>query len=371
MNLSIFELHNLWPPLIWVIVGGLLFDKLPKSTVRIGSHNVSRWHWFSAFMLVFPLLFWAGIRTSIGDTYAYMRKFQEVPGNLLNLPAYLAANQKDQGFSVFIALLKVLGVRSNSGFFLTVAAIQMLCMAKTFRKYSGRYWICLFLFVVSSDYISWMFNGIRQFLATTIIFGAFDLLVQKKHLQYCLVVLLASTIHGSALLMLPLSYIMYGPALNLKTILALLAAIIIIPVIDRFLPFLDLLLEDTQYSGITTDEIWSVDDGTNILRVLVYSVPAILSLISRRYIVEADDHAMNLCVNASVVTMVLYLISSVTSGIYVGRLPIYTTLHSYIALPWLIDQIFTKDSAAFVRLLMYGFYLAFFYYQVGLMWGML
>ena len=371
MNLSIFELHNFWLPLIWVVVGGLFFDKLPKDTVRIGAHDVSRWQWSNAVLLILPLLFWSGIRTSIGDTYAYMRKFQEVPGNLLNLPDYLSANQKDQGFSVFIALLKAFGVRSYSGFFLAVAAIQTLCMAKTFRKYSGHYWVCLFLFVASSDYISWMFNGMRQFLAATIIFGAFDLMVQKKHLQYCMVVLLASTIHGSALLMLPLSYIMYGPALNWKTILALLATIIVIPVIDRFIPFLDLLLEDTQYSGITTDEIWSADDGTNLIRVLVYSVPAILSIIGRRYVLEDDDLAMNLCVNASVITMVLYLISSVTSGIYIGRLPIYTTLHSYIALPWIIGRIFTKESAAFIRLLMYGFYLAFFYYQVGLMWGML
>lgn len=371
MDLSIFELHNHWLPLIWTIAGGILFDALPKTTVRIGDRMEKRWHWFSAVLLVLPLIVWAGVRTSVGDTYAYMRKFQEVPASLPALSGYLAANSKDRGFSVFIGLLKALGISNVSTFFLIVAAIQMLCMAKTFRKYSDNSWICIFLFVASSDYISWMFNGLRQFLAATITFGAFDLMVRKKHVQFCLVVLLASTIHGSALLMLPLAYIMHGPALNRKTMLMILGVVVIVPFIDRFLPILDVLLEDTQYSGITGDEIWTVDDGTNIIRVLVYSVPALLALFGRRYVVRVNNPVMNLCVNGAMITMAIYLVSSVTSGIYIGRLPIYTTLHGYMALPWLIGQIFEKDTAKLIKLLMTVCYIGFYYYQMGLMWGML
>lgn len=371
MDLSIFELHNHWLPLIWAIAGGLLFDALPKTVVRIEDRAEKRWHWISAVLLVLPLIVWAGVRTSVGDTYAYMRKFQEVPANLLALPDYLSANTKDQGFSVFIALLKFLGVSNSSTFFLIVAAIQMLCMVKSFRRYSDKYWMCIFLFIASSDYISWMFNGLRQFLAAAIIFGAFDLMVQKKHLRFCLVVLLASTIHGSALLMIPLAVIMHGPALNRKTMLMILGVAAVIPFIDRFTPLLNDLLADTQYSGITTDEIWTTDDGTNIIRVLVYSVPALLALFGRRYVVRANDPVMNLCVNGAMITMAIYLVSSVTSGIYIGRLPIYTTLHGYMALPWLIDQIFEKDTARLIKLLMTVCYIGFYYYQMGLMWGML
>ena len=91
----------------------------------------------------------------------------------------------------------------------------MLCMVFTFRRYSPNYWISIFLFVVSTDYLSWMFNGMRQFIATTMIFGAFDLMVRRKHIAFTLVVILAAQIHGSAILMLPLAVLMQGPAMNL------------------------------------------------------------------------------------------------------------------------------------------------------------
>ena len=73
--------------------------------------------------------------------------------------------------------------------------------------------------------------------------------------------------------------------------------------------------------------------------------------------------------NASMITMALYLVSMVTSGIYVGRLPIYTSLYGYMLLPWVIDQIFEKNSAILVKVLMIVCYLGFFYYQMHFTWG--
>lgn len=371
MDLTILRLENYWLPLIWTVFAGLIFNMLPKAQMRIEGRVEKRWYWVSAMFVALPLIVWAGTRGYYGDTTAYARHFYEAPSSFAYLPSYLAKYGKDKGFTVLITLFKSLGVRDHLVFFLIIAAIQMLFMVHTFRKYSDDYWICIFLFIASTDYISWMFNGLRQFLATTIIFGAFDLMVRKKHVLFCLVVLLASTVHGSALLMIPLAFVMHGPAMNRKTIALILGVVLLIPFIDSFMPFLNTLLADTQYSKITGDEIWSVDDGTNIIRVLVYSVPALLAFFGKRYIVRANNPVMNLCVNASIITMAIYLVSSVTSGIYIGRLPIYTTLHGYIALPWIIDQIFENDSAKLIKLLMVGFYIVFYYYQMGIMWGML
>lgn len=371
MDLTILRLENYWLPLIWTVCAGLIFNMLPKAQMLIAGRVENRWYWVSAIFVALPLIVWAGTRDYYGDTTAYARQFYRVPSSFAYLPAYLAANDKDEGFTVLITLFKSLGVSDHVVFFLLISAIQMLFMVRTFQRYSDDYWICIFLFVASTDYMSWMFNGLRQFLATTIIFYAFELMVKKKHVLFCLVVLLASTIHGSALLMIPLAFVMHGPAMNRKTIALILGVVLLIPFIDSFMPFLNNLLADTQYSDITGDEIWTVDDGTNIIRVLVYSVPALLAFFGRRYIIRANDPVMNLCVNASIITMAIYLVSSVTSGIYIGRLPIYTTLHGYMALPWIIDQIFENDSAKLVKLLMVGFYIVFYYYQMGIMWGML
>ena len=227
------------------------------------------------------------------------------------------------------------------------------------------------MFVASTDYLSWMHNGIRQFIAVSMIFAAFPLQVKGKYWRFALVVLLASTIHGSALLMLPFAYIMTGPVLNRKTFLMIGGVALLIPFIDNFLPMLENLLMDTQYNDVMTNGIWESDDGTNLIRVLVYSVPALVALLGRKYIRRNTNPVTNLCINASMITMAIYLISSVTSGIYIGRIPIYTTLHGYVVLPWLIDQIFEEQSARLVKVLMILFYAVFHYYQMAIAWTLL
>ena len=89
---------------------------------------------------------------------------------------------------------------------------------------------------------------------------------------------------------------------------------------DRFTDILDNMLAETQYQNVVSDWEQFQDDGTNILRVLVYSVPTILSLIGIKYIREADDPVINICVNMSIASAGLYVVSMFTSGIFIGRL---------------------------------------------------
>ena len=44
-------------------------------------------------------------------------------------------------------------------FFIIVAIFQMICVVWLFRKYSSDYWLSMFMFVISTDYLSWMFNN--------------------------------------------------------------------------------------------------------------------------------------------------------------------------------------------------------------------
>lgn len=364
MDLSFLELENGWPPIIWLFSAGLLVCLMPRKQELVEGEVASRWYWFSALLLTIPLILWSGARGYVADTTAYIKHFNNAPDSLAGLIGYLPTVNKDKGFTVLMTVCKMLGLSTYQSFFMLIAALQMWCMIYTFRRYSTDFWTCIFIFVAATDYDSWMFNGMRQFIAVCMIFAAFRLMVEKKHIWFCLIVILAAQIHGSAIIMLPLAYIMHGPALNQKTILMILGVSVLVPFIDQFMPFLEELLSDTQYGDITSNEIWTNDDGTNIIRVAVYSVPALLAFVGRKYILQANNPVMNLCINASMITMAIYVVSSVTSGIYIGRLPIYTTLHGYIALPWMLDRIFEKRSARLIKCLMIAFYFAFYYYSV-------
>lgn len=325
-----------------------------------------------AFLAVVPLIWIAGTRQSFIDTGLYIQNFNTAPNTFAELPAYLDTMEKDTGFWLLAALIRILISKDSLVYLSILAFIHGIIVMAVYRKYSTSFFTAIFLFVASTDYLSWMHNGIRQFTAVVIIFAATPLMLKKKYFPLIITILLASLIHGSALLMLPIVFIVQGKPWNKKTMLAVCAVVIAIAFVGQFTDVLDSLLSDTQYTNVVTDWQTLEDDGTNLVRVFVYSIPTILSIIGYRYIKAADDPVINLACNMSIVSTALYCLSAVTSGIYVGRLPIYCSLYGTgILLPWEIDNVFTKKSAQIIQIMMIGAYLVFYYYQTHFVWGII
>ena len=158
----------------------------------------------------------------------------------------------------------------------------------------------------------------------------------------------------------------------LKTVVCILACLAALLFVDRFTNIMDSMLAETQYQNVVSDyQSWN-DDGTNPLRVLVYSIPMILSLIGLKYVQAENDPMINTAVGASAIVCGLYVISMVTSGIFLGRLPIYISLWSQcILLPWEIKHMFTEKSARLVKIIAIFCYCVFFYFQMHFTWGIL
>ena len=184
-----------------------------------------------------------------------------------------------------------------------------------------------------------------------------------------MIILLVSQLHLSALLCMPILLMALGRPWNWKTIAFLIGVVLIIFFINQFTNWLGDMMEDTQYSAEAAELTTSV--GTNILRVVFYSIPTIASFVFRRRIEAANDKLINVCVNLSIASAAFYVISYFTSGLLIGRLPIYFSLANYILIPWMIDTIFEKRSAKVIKIGFILLYSAFFYYQVGITWGLL
>lgn len=326
--------------------------------------------WMFAILVFVPIIWQAAFRGYFADTTMYLKSYRELPIGLGALIKMMPEVKKDQGFTFLSGLIKLI-VKDNATIYLgIVAIIQAAALIPIFRKYSSNYIVSIFLFVASTDYVSWMFNGLRQFTAVTLIFAATGLMLKRKWIPTILIILLASTMHQSALLMIPVIFIVQGKGWNILTLLCLAGTMIAVLFVDQFTDILDNMMQETQYSNMVSDwQEWG-DDGTNILRVAVYAVPTILSLIGLRYIRAEGDQLINICTNMSILSTSLYIISMFTSGIFIGRLPIYMSLYNYILLPWEIKHMFTKQSQKIVMLAMVGAYLLFNVYQIKFAWGM-
>ena len=114
-----------------------------------------------AVVAFLPVIIWAGFRPRFADTGAYMSMYKKVPASLGSLPSYVASISKDKGFAALTALIRAFVGSNVHIYFLVLAIIQGLLLLHFFRKYSEDFVFALFLFVASTDYYSWMFNGIR------------------------------------------------------------------------------------------------------------------------------------------------------------------------------------------------------------------
>ena len=326
--------------------------------------------WF-AVLVIAPVIIWAGFRSGAGyvDTNAYIYTYSKIPTGFGDLYHYITVVQtKDPGFSIYMAIIKMVFGASYTPFLIITALIQGLSVTFFFRKYSSQFMISMFIFIASTEYFSWMFNGLRQFLAVAIALIAFRFLFEKKYIPYVLLILLASTIHLTAIILLPVAFIVNSRPWSIRVFIVLGIAVFALIATNQFTDFLNSSLQDTQYSDSV--EYWQQEHfgGTNPIRVLVQIVPTVIAFVGRRKLAENSNRIIDISINMSVVSTAIWLVSMVTSGIHIGRLPIYVSLFNNILLPYEIQILFNEKDQRIVKIAMVVLYLAFSYYQFHFAW---
>lgn len=351
-----------------ILFGVYLFSRASHQyyTVRIAGEEEIRYRWFPVLLITAVLTYVAATRSNFGDTNAYISGFRKTTASLSAIPAALAAGGKDKGFSVFTILVKCLVGDRHQIYFGIIAGFCMCCVSYVYQKHSCNYMMTMFLLLASGEYAQWTHNGMRQFIAVAMIFAATDLLLNKKYVPYYAIVLFASTFHASALIMIPMSMIVQGKPWNSRTVLFVVAVLVAVTSVDTLTELITNLMESTQYAG-EVDQFLKTT-GTNVFRVLVFCIPPMMSLVFLRYL-PGTDPFLNLSINMSIASMGTYIVSMFTSGIFIGRIPIYFSLYNYALLPAIIERTFEKRSANLVYLMVMGCYAVYYYYQMHVVWG--
>lgn len=222
---------------------------------------------FAAFAFC-PVVIMATFRGDMGDSYAYKTMFRNLPNTISGLLNYIPSVTKDKGFSALSGIIKCIFGSNDVVYFCVLASIQAIILVTIYRKYSTNYLLSIFLFIASTDYLSWMFNGVRQFAAVTIIFASTKFMLEKKWVPTILMILLASTMHQSALVMIPIVIIVQGKAWNKRTILFLSAALVAVTFVNQFTSILDAIRGNSHYMKLLSPKQlyrWLVSDEYDIV----------------------------------------------------------------------------------------------------------
>ena len=113
-------------------------------------------------------------------------------------------------------------------------------------------------------------------------------------------------------------------------------------------------------TDMLSEEIKSADDGANPLRILISAIPCVVAFAGRKKIAADNSPLINICVNMSVFTTLVFFVATFTNGIGTGRLPIYTGLFNLILIPYLCKNTFNETVSKKLKVFFVLFYIAYF-----------
>ena len=352
----------------WVIIWGIM-SQITARQVCVGNEVYeNRVNLFMAFVTFSVIIFFAGLRSGVADTWTYIDMFKEYP---LWPDAYkfiTDPSAREPGFRIFTVLIKTYISQDYQPWLFIIASISGICIMYPLYKYSCNYGMSVFLFMVSCQF-TWLLNGMRQFLVAAILFACTPLILNKKPIPYIIIVLILSTFHKSALIMIPAYFIVDSEPWSKRTMLFIACIILAMVFTSQFTGLLDTVVENTDYAS-SMAEFKDTDDGTKPIRILVESIPIIIAFLYKDRIKEKLTPIIKISINMSLIAIGVYIISKIArSGIMLGRLPIYFSLYNLILLPWLINNTFEKNERRIINFFMIICYLGFFYYQMQITWN--
>lgn len=290
----------------------------------------------------------SGLRSSIGDTYFYKHSFE-----INDFTWEYVQSQKDIGFGILQMMLKQYSNNSQI-LIVTTAALTNILIIPVFFKYSRMFEVSTYIFITGGLFLVSM-NGLRQFLAAAIVFGATKYLIERRWLKYFLIVGLASTFHLSALVLIPIYFFVRYRAWSKATLVLLSFALLVVLGFEWFSSVFFSAIKNSHYSEYQNFH----EGGANFLRVAVAAVPILIAYIGRekfRKIFPESDFIVNL----SLIALAIMLIS--TQNWIFARLAIYFQLYQLILVGWIV-KLFREREQRFVYLGMIICYFLYYYYE--------
>ncbi|MFC4320720.1 EpsG family protein [Litchfieldia salsa] len=305
---------------------------------------------FFVFLVITSLALVSGLRNNIGDTYFYMHSYgiRELTWKDIDFTG-------DFGFDILQMYLQRISPDPQIMIFVTAILTNTLIVIALYR-YTRVFEIAIYVYITSGMYIVSM-NGIRQYLAASIAFIATKYLLNGNFKMYTLIILLASTMHKTALVLLPIYFIVRREAWTKITFLLLGFSIIIVLGFNQFSTMLFAALGNTQYGHYSEFS----EGGASILRVVVTAVPVLLAFLGKEKLKELWPKS-DYIVNMSIISMV-FIVISLQSWIF-ARFNIYFGLYNLILISWVLKVFKDKDQKFIYFGILFCYFLYFYYEQI-------
>lgn len=322
---------------------------------------------FYIALVVFMVLL-VGLRTSYNDTGNYIKGFIASP----NIQVFLSNSENldlmnNPLFYGFQSLVRTF-TDNYTIFFLICAVFVNTNFVRFIKKHSDSedFGFSMFMYVCLGTLMLSM-AAQKQIFTMSILTLALDALFDKKYLKYYVIVILAGMSHTYAwtFLFLPIlgdkpwniyTYIMLGITMLVMTYFQ--------DAIESFMEVADSIGKD-----IAAEEVF---DGNqmNTFRVAVYSIVPIVTFVFQNRLFKLMDRKHGIMIQMCTVSFMFMLMGTMNGANLFGRSANYFEIGMIIVLPWLVKQLFTKQSTKLILGLAIILFVGFYYIDSSdFIWG--
>lgn len=291
----------------------------------------------------FVLIVFMGIRYDWGNDYpSYLNMFYK--NTLTN------AFSKDYFIDIFTDENSEFGWKILNmlfkpfGFFTMVFVLtffEYYVLYKAIKRYVSPkwYWLAVFLFVFNSGYMLTGCSMMRQYLSMTIVVMAIKYIINGNGWKYSTCIFLASTIHTSALIMLPFYFIRLLPNLYSQKIIlgAAMGSLLYLKFASLFVAaLLPMFLGFGNFERYETYLETKPVTGSIGLGVMYYCCIFFVALRSGKYV----EHSMY--VIAVLSSLYILFVPFVTIAPLIGRIGYYFSYLSVLSFPIMFEKMYGK-----------------------------
>lgn len=309
------------------------------------------------FAVILPIVFFTvfvALRKTIGDTYFYMHSFDLMPDyNPVKIEYFFTTM-----FGFFQNIIR--NMTDDPQWLIAFAAVFSIPVPLIILyKYCPKFEMAIFMFVAFS-YLGGAMNGMRQYMAASIVLlGTKYLFSMRKgdFIKYAILILLAYCMHNSAIIMLPIYFVVRRRAWQMSSLLIILGSVVGVVIFDAILPSFLSALEQTSYSNYSENGWFTSgqEGGSSIIRLIFILYPLILAFLNKERL-KMIGHIGDILVNIACIEVAIYVIS-IYNWIF-SRLAIYLAIYFIIFTVWVINYaVKPKDRMLFVIITVFVYFM--------------
>lgn len=307
--------------------------------------------------VILPVIFYTifvACRKNIGDTVYYMHSFRL-------LPDVMPVDFRDFFISMFGFFQNIIrNLTDDPQWLIAFAAVFSIPVPLIILyKYCPRFEMAIFMFVAFS-YLGGAMNGMRQYMAASIVLlGTKYLFSMKKtdFIKYAIIIMLAYCMHNSAIIMIPLYFVVRRKSWQLSSYLMVVGSAISVVVFDAILPSFLSALEQTSYSNYSENGWFTsgVEGGSSLIRFLFIAYPLVIAFLNKERL-KMLGHIGDILTNIAFVEAAIYIIS-IYNWIF-SRLAIYLAIYFMIFVIWVVNYaVRPRDRSIYVIATIFVYFL--------------